>query len=208
MNNQGGMGIFTAIILVSFLLIAATVTSVMTGENSENFTIIDIEKMVNDAAIETSTYIQIKDTMGKFESIDNKQRIQKIAILIKPLFSIDVDVSDLIIKLSNEKVIKLLQNGKQPQFINSNTLFEHTIWTNMNSNIFNFIVVLDKDKSLLNYNIINDNTDTAYIILKLSDDFAMKKGDSMTITLFPSRGVTRTISLEAPMPMNTIVSLL
>jgi len=36
----------------------------------------------------------------------------------------------------------------------------------------------------------------AFIIIKLSDDFSMKKGETLTITLFPSSGVTRTISLE------------
>ena len=54
---------------------------------------------------------------------------------------------------------------------------------------------------------MNDNTDMAYIIIKLSKEFQMKKGNTMTVTLFPSTGVQKIITLEAPIPINLVVTL-
>jgi len=36
----------------------------------------------------------------------------------------------------------------------------------------------------------------------------MKKGELMTISIFNSNGITRTVNIKAPMPMKKIVSLL
>ena len=206
MNNEGGIGIAAVILLVSFLLIAATVASVIMGD-SEDLSEQDLEEMVNDAVDEISTYIQIKDVMGKYCSTEGEQRIQQIAVLIKSLFSVDMDASELLIKLCNGERIKMLRYGKQAEFIYSSSLFEHPTWNNMRGDTFNFVVTLDKDRSLVDHNIINDNTDMAYITIKLSEEFAMKKGDTMIITLFLSRGVTRTITVKAPLPIKQLVSL-
>ncbi|UCF12609.1 MAG: hypothetical protein JSW06_11355 [Thermoplasmatales archaeon] len=206
MNNEGATGITTVILLVSFLLIGATTASVLTG-NSNNISEQDLEEMVDNIVDEISTYIQIKDVMGKFYFTGGEPQIQKIAVLIKPLFSIDMNVSEIMIKLCNGEQIKMLYYGGQAEFFHSNSLFEHPIWDNNRDNNFNFIVTLDKDRSLVNYNTINENTDMAYITIKLSEDFTMTKGDTMTITYFLSKGATRTITVEAPLPTKQIVTL-
>lgn len=206
MNKEGATGIATAILLISFILIAATVASVLT-DNSSDISEQDLEKMVDDIVDEISTYIQIKDVMGKFYSIEGESRIQKIAVLIKPLFSVDMDVSELMIKLCNGEQIKMLYYNGQAEFIGTNSLFEHPIWNNMDCDSFSFVVVLDKDKSLVDYNTIDDSTDMTYIIIKLSENFAMKKGNTMTITFLLGKGTTRTIEVKAPLPMKQIVSL-
>jgi len=206
MNKEGATGIATAILLISFILIAATVASVLT-DNSSDISEQDLEKMVDDIVDEISTYIQIKDVMGKFYSIGGESRIQKIAVLIKPLFSVDMDVSELMIKLCNGEQIKMLYYNGQAEFIGTNSLFEHPIWNNMDCDSFSFVVVLDKDKSLVDYNTIDDGTDMTYIIIKLSENFAMKKGNTMTITFLLGKGTTRTIKVNAPLPMKQIVSL-
>ncbi len=206
MNKEGATGIATAILLISFILIAATVASVLT-DNSSDISEQDLEKMVDDIVDEISTYIQIKDVMGKFYSIGGESRIQKIAVLIKPLFSVDMDVSELMIKLCNGEQIKMLYYNGQAEFIGTNSLFEHPIWNNMDCDSFSFVVVLDKDKSLVDYNTIDDGTDMTYIIIKLSENFAMKKGNTMTITFLLGKGTTRTIEVKAPLPMKQIVSL-
>lgn len=72
---------------------------------------------------------------------------------------------------------------------------------------FGFIVILDKDQSIIDYGTINDNTDMTYIIIKLPNDFTMKKGDTLELTLSPSTGVTKTINLKAPLPIKQIVAL-
>jgi len=130
-----------------------------------------------------------------------------MAILIKPLFSIDIDASKLVIKLNNGKQIKMLYYNRQAEFISSNSLFEHQIWTTMTDTDFGFIVILDKDQSIIDYGTINDNTDMTYIIIKLPNDFTMKKGDTLELTLSPSTGVTKTINLKAPLPIKQIVAL-
>ena len=145
--------------------------------------------------------------MGKYYPVGEELHIKKIAVLIKPLFSVDMDVSEIMIKLCNGEQIKMLYYGEQAEFIHSNSLFEHPRWDNIKDENFNFIVVLDKDKSLVDYNTINDNTDMAYITIKLSEDFTMTKGDTMTITFFLSKGITRTITVKAPLPIKQIVTL-
>ncbi len=156
---------------------------------------------------EISTYIQIKDTLGKYYSTEGEQRIQKIAILIKPLFSINMDTSKLMIKLNNGKQVKLLYYNEQAEFIGYHSLVEHPIWDTINDNDFGFIVTLDTDRSLVDHDVLNANIDMAYLIIKLSEDFTMKKGDTLEITLSPSTRITRTLVIEAPLPMKPVVTL-
>jgi len=158
MNNQGATGIATAIILISFILIGATAASVIMGDSGNNPEE-NYEEILEEALDEVSTYIQIKDVLGKYNSATEEQHIQKIAILIKPLFSIDIDASELMIKLNNGKQIKMLYYNRQAKFISSNSLFEHPMWTTMRDTDFGFIVILDKDQSIIDYGTINDNTD-------------------------------------------------
>lgn len=205
-NKEGIAGIALAIILAGIIITAGVAASFILGEsNNESET--DYEQTVNEALNEFSTYIQIKDMVGKFYSIDGEKRLQKIALLIKPLFSVDIDISELTIKLNNGEQISMLYYNGNANFINANPLFEHPIWNEQNEDNFGFIVILDKDKSLVNHSIINKNTDMAYITIKLPEDFMLKKGNSMQITLFPSTGIARTIEIEAPAPITSIVNL-
>ena len=100
----------------------------------------------------------------------------------------------------------MLYYSGQAEFIKKEPLFEHPIWQNTNEVDFSLIVTLDKDNSITSYDTINDYTDTAYIIINLPEEFTMKKGDSLTITLFPSTGITRTTTIVAPLPIKPVVS--
>jgi len=211
MDTQGATGIATAILLLSFILIGATAASVIMGGTGKDSEGRDIEELIITSVDETideiSTYIQIKDVMGKYYTIDEKQKIQKIAVLIKPLISVDIDISELMIKLNNGKQIKMLYYSGQADFISSNSLFEHPICNTIRTDKFGFVITLDKDRSIVDYGIINDNTDMAYIVIKLPENFTMEKGDNLEITLFPSKGITKTINIEAPLPIKQVVSL-
>jgi len=211
MDTQGATGIATGILLLSFILIGATAASVIMGDIGGDSEERDIEEFIINAVDETidevSTYIKIKDVMGKYYSGEEEQKIQKIAILIKPLVSIDIDIYELMIKLNNGEQIQMIYYSGQADFISSNSLFEHPIWDTMTDTDFSFIPLLDTDRSIIDYDTINDNTDMAYIVIKLSEGFTMEKGDSLEITLFLSTGITRIITVEAPMPMKQIVSL-
>jgi len=208
MNNQGATGIASAILLISFILIGATAASVILGDAGEDSYEENYEEMLEEVIDEISTYIQIKDVIGKYNSAPEEQHIQQITILIKPLFSINIDASGLMIKLNNGQQVKMLYYDRQSEFIESQSLFEHSIWDNITDTNFSFIALLDKDRSIVDYDVINDNTDMAYIILKLPEDFTMEKGDILEITLFPSTGITKIITVEAPLPINQIVPLI
>ena len=58
----------------------------------------------------------------------------------------------------------------------------------------------------MEYDVINEDTDMAFVIIRLSDDMTMTKGDKLILTLFPSSGIARTIILEAPLSMRSIVT--
>jgi len=207
MDTQGATGVATAILLLSLILIGATAASVIMGEPGKSNSEENYEEILNEALDEISTYIQIKDILGKYYPIEEDQRIQKIAILIKPLFSTDIDISKLMIKINNGKQIKILYYNNHAELISSNSLFEHPIWDNMTDTNFGLIVVLDSDKSIIDYDTINDNTDMTYIIFKLPPDFTMNKGDNLEVTLLPLPGIKKTLYLKAPLPINQIVSL-
>jgi len=205
MNNLGSTGITTIILLISFLLIGATVASVITGGTEGTTTSEeDVDKIINDVLNEITTYIQIKDQMGKYYLENGAQKIKKIAILVKPLVSQDIDISQLTIKLYNGYDVRILNYSGNAQFIGTNSLFEHPIWSDISENSFGFVATLDSDRSLVDYNVLNG--DMAFIIIELSDDFSMTQGESITMTLFPSSGITKTITLEAPLPIKPVVS--
>ena len=118
-----------------------------------------------------------------------------------------IDISGLILKLCNGNTVKILNYSGSAEIIGSNSLFEHTIWNNFTDNNFGSVIIHDKDKSLEDYNTINDNTDMIYIIIKLSEKLSMNKGETMIITFYPSPGIKKTITLEAPLPIKQICCL-
>ena len=206
MGSIGITGITTVIILISMMLIGVTIGAIISDGTSGPTTVGDINQMTNEVIDEISTYLQIKDQMGKYYNINGEKRIQKIGILISPLVSQDIDVSQLSIQLCDGETVKILAYEGFTESIESNCLFEHPIWNNITNHSFGFISIHDKDKSLVDYDIINENTDMAFVIIRLSEDMTMTKGDKLILTLFPSSGITRTIVIEAPLPMRTIVT--
>ena len=206
MSNIKGLAITTLILLIVFLLIAISVATIITGQTGET-TSEDYELLLNDVLEEISTYIQIKDKVGKYNNTDGIQRIEKIAIMIKPLLTNEINISQCSIKLCDGNSIKILNYSGNSELIKSSSLFNHEVWNNISSNNFGFIVIHDNDRSLIDYHTINDNKDMAYIIIKLSEDFSFGKGETLFVTLFPSSGIKKTIILEAPLPINKVVSL-
>ena len=209
MNNKGNLGISSVIILISFILISLTAFSVLSSDTSDETSGTSEEKiqqMIDESIEEITKYIQITDKIGKYYGPPRQQEIQKIALMIKPIFSNEIDISELTIKISNGNSIKILSYSSYAQPIDSNHLFDHPIWNDINENNFGLIATHDKDNSLSDYNVLNKNTDMAYIIIKFSPDFYMKKGDTMIVQLFLTSGIIKTITLEAPLPMNSLVS--
>ena len=210
MNKTGSMAITGAILLITAILFGVIAVSVLSGpsdEKSEQDMIELYDQLVDESIDEISTYIKITDKLGKYYGAPRQQRIEKIAIMIKPLVSIDIDLSELTIKICDGNSVRVLSNNGEAKSIASNSLFEHSLWEKIKENTFSFIVTHDKDKSIIEYNKINKNSDMGYIIIKLPKDFYMEKGDNLVLTLFPETGITRTTLLEAPLPIKSVVSL-
>lgn len=205
MDTNGLTGITTPFFLISFILISATAASViMSDSTSINET--DVEDMMDNLVDEITIYIQIKEIIGKYYSVEGEQRIQTIALLIEPLFSTTIDVSSLMVKLDNGKLIKILSYKGNSAYLQSNTLFEHPIWTTLDDDKFSFIIIYDKDNSMEMNHVFNDNSDMVYMIVRLSPEFTMEKGDTIQFTIFSSSSITRTITLEAPLPIKPVVT--
>jgi len=206
MSNWRNTGITMMILLVAILLIAITVSSVMTEQATSTTTDYDIDQMTDEIINEITSYLQIKDQKGKYVDIDGEKRIQKIAILISPLVSQEIDLSQLTIQLDNGEIVRMLEYTNIADKINQQTLFEHNMWDILDGNSYSFITISDLDNSIVEYNILNENSDNAYLIFKLPSDMTLKKYDQLTVTLFPSSGITKIISLKAPMPMRSVIT--
>jgi len=204
MNKWGSTAIAAMTLLIGFLLVSIVAASVITNGSGSTTSEQDVEEILNDVLDEISTYIQIKDKIGKYYTTNGIARIEKIAILIKPLISIDIDISQLNIKLCDGNTVKILSYSGNAEFLESNSLFEHPIWSNLDENNFGFLALLDKDRSLVDHDILNE--DMAYIIIKIPSDFSLTKKETITMTLFPESGIERVITLKAPPPLKPIVS--
>jgi archaellin len=199
-------GITTLILLISLTLIGVTVASIITGENTGAATEENYDQITKEIIDEISTYIQIKDQKGKYYEINGEQRLERIVLWISPLVTQDIDVSQLTIQLDNGKDVKLLVYTGNAEDLDSNSIFNHHIWYNMDGSNFGFISIIDLDGSLVDYNTINDYSDNVYIVFKLPSDMTMVKNEKLTVTLFPSTGITRTTVLEAPLPIKPVVT--
>jgi archaellin len=204
------MAITGSIILITTILIGIIAVSVLSSpsdSNSEEDMIELYNQIVEESIDEISTYLKITDKLGKYYGEPRHQRIEKIAIMIKPLVTINVDISEMTIKICNGNTVKILTFNGISENIGSQSLFGHSMWNSVDENKFSFIVTHDKDKSLLEHNTINKNSDMGFVIIKLPKDFYMEKGDNLVVTLFPETGITRTTVLEAPIPIKSVVSL-
>ena len=206
MNNWGSNSISAMVILIVVMLVAITAASVITGETSSTTTDPDIDQMASEIIDQISTNLWIDREMGKYYDIDGVQKIEKIALKISPLVSVDVDITQLSIQINTgESVIILSYCGNSAKW-SPHPLFEHPLWSNINGSNFGFLTISDYDNSITDFNTINDYSDNAYVVFKLPIDIALVKGDKITVTLFPSTGITKTTMLKAPMPMASVVS--
>jgi len=202
----------TMITLVVFILIVLTVISVISTnttdatEPTENDLIKILERAVDESVDEITSYLKITHRIGKYQGYSN---IQKIAFEIKPLISKEIDMN-ITIRLLDKNNVKFLEYNGNSARIGSNYLFDHPIWDTLTDEHFSYIITHDKDNSMTNYNMINENTDRAYIIINFPQEFYIKKGDTMAVTFIPHPGIERTIVInptELPMTSDSIVEL-
>lgn len=206
MSNWRNTGITTIILLIVILLIAMTVTSTITQETTETTTEQNYDQMVDETIDEISTYIQIRDQKGKFSDLNGEKKIGKIALLISPLVSQDIDLTGLMIQLDNGETVRMLNYVGFSSNLESASLFQQTIWDSLTGDNFGFITICDLDNSITEYDLINDYSDNTYIVFKLPGDMTLAKHDKIMVTLFPSTGITRATILKAPMPIKSVIT--
>ena len=206
MTNWGSQGITAMIVLIAFMLIGVTAASVLTEDTSSTINEQDASQLINEIVDELCSYLQVKDLKGKYCKNNEKYEIQKIAMLLSPLVSQEIDLSQFTVQLDNGEDVKILTNNQISSNLDSNTLFENNIWENIDEEHFGFISITDLDSSIVNYNVFNENSDNAYIVFNLPNGFTMQKKDKIIVKLFPAEGVVKTIILEAPLPMTSVVT--
>ena len=205
-KQKASVGLIAIILLLGALLIGVTAASIITISNNGNLSEEKIEQIVDDAIDEITTYIQIKDAIGKYYGEPPQQRIEKIALMITPLFSKEIDISSIQIKLYNKDNLQFLSYDNKVDKIGSYTLFEHYLWEELSNLSYGLIVINDNDNSIKDFNTFNKNSDTAYVIVNLPQEYYMQKGDEIMVTLFPSTGIERSLTLQAPLPIKNIVT--
>jgi archaellin len=192
--------ILTLIIIVIIPLTAVSLVNTATP----NIRLFDYEHFVDDIIDDITSYIQIKNAMGKYQNIEGSQQINQIALLIQPLLTTNIDMTTLTIQLTNNQNVKYLTFNGEAQNINNHLLFSHPLWKQINQNTYGTVAILDEDQSLTSHNTINK--DLTYLLIQLPEEFYLKKGETITLTLYPSTGQQKTITLKAPMPMTEIIT--
>jgi len=206
MTDMGNLGLTAGIILIIVVLIAAAAGSVII-QTTQNVSNQDLTRITNDALDEITTYFQIKNVVGKYENIQGREGIQRIALLIKPLVSLHLDIAKITIMISNGDDLRILSFSGQVAPISSYSLFGHPLWESMDEGSYSVISTIDDDDSMTDFHIINKNTDMGFIILNLPATDPLLYGESLEVTLIPSPGNECSVTLEPPLPTSRVVSL-
>jgi archaellin len=206
MNDQAKLGVIAGIMLIGFILIGAVSASVIltnTGDTSEE----DLNTITNEVVDEICSYFQIKHIIGKYQMIQGEQKINKIAILIKPFISQNIEISHMTIEICNGEQYQMLFFNGLAESLQSHSLFEYPLWNTTTPGTFSLLSTIDDDNSIINLHLINKNTDMAFILLNLSNDIAMSYGDQLEVTILPSPGMGRTVILDSPLAIKNVVTL-
>ncbi|MEF8848472.1 MAG: hypothetical protein V5A68_04990 [Candidatus Thermoplasmatota archaeon] len=207
LDHRASNAISATIIIIAIILIATLTIILVTGQQTQTINQKNLEQILDEIFNEITTQIQIKEKIGKYYKIQNEYEIKKIAIMISPLVTNDININQLKIEIYNNEKIKILKYEGDTKKIENKDLFEHPIWKNLTKNQYGFITIQDKDNSLEKHGQLNNYKDNAFLIIKLPDNLALKKGDKINLKLFPSTGITKKIKITAPIPTNRIVTL-
>ncbi len=207
MNNHGTLGISAILLLISILIFGATATSVLLKQ-TDNFKQKDLEQMIETISTKYTTYVHIEEILGQYSQTSTNRRIQKIAILIEPLFTTTIDLSQIAIKINTGTTVQILYHTGTTQPIQNSCLFSHPLWNTLSDHSFSSIVIHDADNSLTDYNILNDHTDLAYILIKIPDELYLTNGDHLSITFLLPTGIIRTITFDIPFSTQQIIPLI
>lgn len=205
MTTLKTLSIALPIILISSLFLFIPAISSTGYDTSGEATEHNFEQMAQDIVREITSYLKIEDQKGKYNKIDGEQRIEKIAILISPLFSQDIDLSKTRVQLDDGEKIYILSYVASEE-LNSKSIFEHDIWNKIDGSNFGLIAICDFDNSISNYGIMNENSDSSYLVFKVPSDMIIKKYDELIVTIIIPSGMKAKTILKAPLPIKPVVT--
>lgn len=205
-TDEARLGLIAGILLLGFLLIGAVSASVLfSGTTTTPDS--DLEQITNDVLDDLCTVLQIKDVIGSYQIAQGEHTLRHIAIMVRPLISQNIDITQLIVQLSDDEELYHLTYSGKAAALSSYSLFSHPLWENMTTTTYSLAVTIDDDHSMSTNHLINKNTDTAFLLVHLPDDLTMHYGGSLQLTLLPTPGLERTVTLQAPLPTTRIVTL-
>jgi archaellin len=204
MNNWGSSAIYAIMILFSVIVVSAVAADIIDGTTGASVDQ-DLAQMTAETIDKYSTYLDVDFKIGKFIKIDGTPKINMIALQITSLFTTEIDLNQLTVQLLSRETLEILDFDGVVKEYDGGPLFENQIWDNITENNFGFLVINDMDKSMVNFNLINENSDRSYLVFKLSENMALKKYDSLYVSLLPGNGITRSVRLKAPMPIKSLV---
>lgn len=191
------------LLLLALLFIALTATSMITTETST--TQEDLQQYVDDAVNELTSYLKVQQVYGLY-SQQAPYHLTKIVIQVTPLFHQEIDISTWIVQMKTDANLLPYTFDNTVSSLNSTGVFSHIQWNNLSLNKFGVLVVQDKDHSLLEYHSFSEPNDLAFLTLNI-ENLSISKGDYVTISLSPGTGIVKTISFNAPLPTQQVVTL-
>ncbi len=197
---MGGTQLIGVPIIIAILVASGASTIYM--DSSEDFDQ-DVEKIVNDAVKDITTYVEILDVIGRYMGMGEKRELDRILILAKLPFDGSINASDLRICVDDGKRLIILGYSGFATFQKSDSLFDNAVW----SEGFSLIVILDRDSSICEWGVINHG-DIFFIAVELPSSFHIRAGDNLVIYIVVPSGVTKTLDIYVPFSCSSDIILL
>jgi archaellin len=168
----------------------------------------EINELINAIYDEISTYISIDQILGRYNQSNENRYLNQLTIQIHSTFPKDIIISDIVVEVSDGKQIQFFSFNNKCDLIYNQSLFSNNVWKDLKANEFGILTIFDKDKSIVEQQIINHHSDRVILIFKLDEFFEIKNGDIITISLHPSFGTIRTLRIEIPFSTKQIVQII
>jgi len=194
------------IIFILVFFISAIVASVLITSESTSVTEEEMQQLVDDTLKDLTSYMTISEVVGRFDG-SSDPGINKIAFLLKPMFTQPIDVDSMTLKMNVEDDMLLYQFDGSVDSLGPSGLFSHDIWNNLSEGSFGIITVYDKDSSVTSYQVFNDRSDMAYLIISLSDSHRLKSQEEIEVRFLHTSGLHKSLNLHVPLPMKQVVTL-
>lgn len=199
--------IIALIIILSMVVITSTANTLII-HTEEEFDEEEVNELLDEIYDDISTYIKIDRALGKYQIVNDQRILSQIAIQVHSLFTKDIQISDMVIEISNGNQIHYFSNINEYDILGNHSLFSHPLISQLSDGSFGVISISDKDDSISGQQLINHNSDRLFIIINLTNVMKIKSGDYLSLTLVPSVGTIRTIEITSPFSTKSVVDLL